>query len=139
MTYRESLENWQEARDLARQFRWDDDKSVRDFYEKQEIEAFKAIAPEVGVGCTIIYYTDRRAATVTQVLSPKKIVVKHNEVLCEDYYAGRYTILKEFAEYMGEDVFTKRKNGQWVMQGHPVKDGTKLVLHHQSHYIDPHF
>lgn len=139
MTYQESLAAWQKARDLAKEFSLDEDKSVREFYEKKELEAFKAIVPEVGVGCTIVYWSDRRAATVTKVISPRKIVVMHNEVLCDDYYAGKYEILPQIAEHMGEDVFTKRKNGQWVMEGHPIKDGVKLVLHHQSHYIDPHY
>lgn len=36
-------------------------------------------------------------------------------------------------------VFTKRRNGCWVADGQAYKDGVLLMLHYQSHYIDPHF
>lgn len=113
---------------------WDE----RDEIDKQWRRAVDDIVPCIGLPCTICYYSDKRAATVTSILGPKKIAVSHNVVKCEDYYAGNYTIMKDIYD-RDEDVFTKRKNGQWVMEGQQVKDGVKLMLHYQRHYIDPHF
>lgn len=105
--------------------------------ERMEEDAIKALVPRVGLPCTVYYYTDRHAATVTKIIGPNKIVVQDNVVECEDYYAGRYTIHPELEP--GEQVFTKRKNGKWILEGHPIKGGVRLILHFQSHYIDPHF
>ena len=105
--------------------------------QEEKIKAIKGLVPEEGLGCTICYYSDRRAATVTRIISPCKIEVTFNEVRCIDYYAGDYEILPKLK---GEPkVFTKRRNGYWVMEGQPYKDGVLLMLHYQSHYIDPSF
>lgn len=109
----------------------------RDEMERRENEAIKALIPRVGLPCTVYYYTDRHAATVTKILSPNKVVVQDNLVECEDYYAGEYKILPEVEP--SEQVFTKRRNGMWILEGHPTKGGVRLLLHYQSHYIDPHF
>jgi len=109
----------------------------RDNKERRETEAIKALIPRVGLPCTVYFYTDRHAATVTKVISPTKVAVQDNLVECIDYYAGTYKILPELES--GERIFTKRKNGKWILEGYPTKDGVRLLLHYQSHYIDPHF
>ena len=109
----------------------------REERDRQRTEAIRNLIPEVGLGCTICYYSDRRAATVTKVISPCKIEVTFNQTECIDYYAGDYRILPELE---GEaKVFTKRRNGCWVADGQAYKGGVLLMLHYQSHYIDPHF
>lgn len=105
--------------------------------DKKIDEAIKNLVPVVGTPCTICYYTDRRAATVSRIISPCKIAVKHNEVKCIDYYSGIYHILPELGE--GEDIFNKRSNGKWIMEGHKSNDGVRLCLHFQNHFIDPEF
>lgn len=100
-------------------------------------KAIRAIVPKVGLPGTIVYWSDYRAVTVTRIISDRKIAVRHNETKCKDYYAGDYEILPELEG--GEDIFTKRKNGKWVMEGHAVNDGCVLMLHYQRHYIDPSF
>lgn len=108
--------------------------------EEQEARILKAIyniVPKVGLPCTICYWSDYRAATVSRIISDKKIAVRHNKTNCLDWYGGRYEILPELDE--GEDIFTKRKNGAWCMEGQPTKDSVKLMLHYQRHYIDPSF
>lgn len=109
----------------------------REDRDRREAEAIKALVPRVGLPCTVYYYTDRQAATVTRVITPNKVAVQDNEVECLDYYSGDYKILPELEP--GEQIFTKRKNGMWILEGHPTKDGVRLLLHYQSHYIDPHF
>ena len=109
----------------------------REERDRLQTEAIRNLVPEVGLGCTVCYYSDRRAATVTKIISPCKIEVTCNQTRCIDYYDGKYEILPELEG--GEKVFTKRRNGYWVMEGQPYKDGVLLMLHYQSHYIDPSF
>lgn len=109
----------------------------RDALEKEWSKAIDNIVPCVGLPCTICYYSDKRAATVTRIISEKKIEVTHNVVKTIDYYAGDYEVLPDLMPRT--DIFTKRRNGQWVMEGQSVRDGVVLMLHYQRHYIDPHF
>ncbi len=110
---------------------WREDKARR------ENEAILALIPRVGLPCTMYFYTDRRAATVVNVINPNKVAVRFNQVKCINYYAGDYKILTELEG--GEFVFTKRSNGKWILEGQHSKDGVRLLLHYQDHYIDPHF
>lgn len=109
----------------------------RDTLEAEWSKAIDNIVPCVGLPCTICYYSDKRAATVTDIISGKKIEVTHNVVKCLDYYAGDYEVLPDLMPRT--DIFTKRRNGQWVMEGQAAKDGVVLMLHYQRHYIDPSF
>lgn len=109
----------------------------RDALEKEWSKAIDNIVPCVGLPCTICYYSDKRAATVTQIISEKKIEVTHNVVKTIDYYAGDYEVLPDLMPRT--DIFTKRRNGQWVMEGQSARDGVVLMLHYQRHYIDPSF
>ena len=111
----------------------------RDAMEKQLHELYKRLMPEVGMGATEILWSDRRAKTIVNVLTPNKIVVRENEVVCKDYYAGDYEVLDNLSN-MPEEVFTRRKSGRWVEMGQPDKYGSVfLVLGHRTHYIDPSF
>lgn len=120
--------------------KWDGKSSYSEWkvqIEKERTHAIKNLVPYVGLGCTICYYSDKRAATVTKIISPCKIEVRFNRTKCIDYYAGEYEILPELEG--GSKVFTKRRNGYWVAEGQPYKDGVLLMLHYQNHYIDPTF
>lgn len=111
--------------------------AMRESLEDDWMHAVDAIVPCVGLPCTICYYSDKRAATVTRIISEKKIEVTHNVVKTIDYYAGDYEVLPDLMPRTG--IFTKRRNGQWVMEGQAAKDGVVLMLHYQRHYIDPSF
>ena len=125
----ESLKN-----QMYEEFDW----KKRDEIEKRMYSVIRGIVPEVGIPCTIVYFSDYRAATVVEVSEDKKKVgVRFNETKCNDWYAGDYEILPEL--YDSVQFFTHRRNGQWVMEGQPVSDGVVLALHYQSHYIDPHY
>ena len=63
--------------------------------EKAKLDAIKNLVPEVGLGCTVCYYSDKRAATVTKIISPCKIEVTFNQTKCIDYYASEYEVLPE--------------------------------------------
>lgn len=70
-------------------FKWRQEK------DKERMEAIKNLVPKLGLGCTVCYYSDKRAATVTQIVSPCKIEVTFNQTKCIDYYAGEYEILPD--------------------------------------------
>lgn len=132
-------EEWQTFTPEQKKKRYKLQHEWMDEHDARVKKAILGIVPEVGLKCTIVYWSDKRAATVTRVISPTKIEVMHNKVKCIDYIKGEYEILPEIEDCMGVDVFTKRKNGQWCQQGQPTKDSVKLILHYQRHYIDPHF
>lgn len=114
-----------------------------DRYEREKLEerwrsVVRGIIPEVGIPCTIVYFSDYRAATVVDVSEDKKKVgVMFNDTKCNDWYAGDYEVLQELHGQV--QYFTHRKNGRWIMERHHVRDGVALALHYQRHYIDPHF
>ena len=120
-----------------------EDKKINTYGARRESleddwrHAVDAIVPCVGLPCTICYYSDKRAATVTRIISEKKIEVTHNVVKTIDYYAGDYEVIPDLMPRT--DIFTKRRNGQWVMEGQAARDGVVLMLHYQIHYIDPSF
>lgn len=134
MTSKESFERLREIE--ARLKKWDTLKE-RDALDEERSQAIRNLVPEVGLKCTICYYSDYRAATVTQVFTERKVAVRFNVTKCLDYFAGDYEILPELR---GEDqIFTKRSNGKWIAEGQLSKDGVRLVLHYQRHYINPEY
>lgn len=137
--YELTREEWRTFTDEQKEARYKLQSQWKEEHEARWLKAVRAIVPEVGLPCTICYWSDKRAATVTRIVSPSKIEVMHNEVECLDYYAGNYKVLPEIDTHMGVDVFTKRRNGLWVMEGQKSKDGVKLMLHYQRHYIDPSY
>lgn len=102
-------------------------------------EMYKHLMPEVGMPATEILFSDRRAKTIVEVLTPNKVIVRENEVRCKDYYAGDYEILDELSN-MPAEIFTRRKSGRWVELGQPDRNGSVfLVIGSRNHYIDPCF
>lgn len=128
---KEAIEKEQYSEEIGSYWEWKEDK------ERRYIQAVKDLVPRVGLGCTICYYSDRCAATITEIISPCKIAVRNNKTECKDYYNSEYKILDELEG--APKIFTKRRNGFWVVEGQPYKDGVKLAIHYQHHYIDPGF
>jgi hypothetical protein len=142
-TSQETFDELQRIEALTKELKADTALDYEDFAERERqlrverIEAIRNLIPREGLPCTMIYYSDSRASTVTRVVSDKAVYVRHNRTVCRDYYGSDYDILPELEG--GEHKFTKRKNGEWVLEGHPVRDGVKLALHYQHHHIDPSF
>ena len=111
---------------------------------KEWDKALHGIIPEVGRGCTICYWSDKRAATITKVEfykngKPKAVEVTHNRYKCVDYYAGDYEVLPELNESM-KDRFTLRRNGRWYEEGQETSPhSVVLMLHYQMTTIDPSY
>ena len=116
----------------------------RESLKEKVKELFQSLEPFVGMGCTICYWSDKRAVTVTDVEyaksgKPKAVVVTHNKTKCLDWYANEYEILPELEDGR-TDRFTLRKNGRWYMEGQETSpNSVVLMLHYQAHSIDPSF
>lgn len=119
-------------------------------------EMLRVNAPtiEVGMPCTIYYFTDHRAATVTMVeyykdgrkdaagnRIPRRIGTNLNETKCNNYYTGDYDVFPMTGDdlHVIHDIFTIRKHGRWIMEGQQLHDGCSLAIGYWSHYIDPSF
>lgn len=97
------------------------------------------LIPEVGMGATILYWTDRRAATVIAVsASGREITVQYDTAIRTDDNG-----MSDSQSYRYEPnpagatrVFTKRKNGQWIAKGEPLKGGQRLGLGYRREYYD---
>lgn len=122
------------------------------------VEMLKLNKPtiEIGTPCTVYYYSDHRAATVTHIgyykdkrkdaagnLIPKRIGVNLNkDVECNDFYSGDYTVhpITDPEEMkLVKYYFTKRRNHCWVSEGSDMHDGLTLGIGYWDHYIDPSF
>lgn len=98
--------------------------------------------PEVGMGATLLYWTDREPATVIEVSpSGKSVRVQVDKSTRTDTNG-----MSESQSYTYErdpygDVFTYtlRKNGRWVRKGDPMKNGSALLLGHRERYYDYSF
>lgn len=143
MTPAETYKRYEEIRDRlnAGGLSYDERKEL----DKHFHEAIIGIVPEVGRGCTICYWSDKRAATITKVEftkagKPKAVEVRHNQVRCIDYFADEYEVLPEIDERFDADRFTLRRNGRWYMEGQETSpNSVVLMLHYQMHSIDPSF
>lgn len=86
----------------------------RDMMERQTI-------PEVGMPCTVIFYSDRSSAVVIAVRGKTKKEVD----------------VKMCGLYSGVKTFTYRRNGHWVQKGTTSRDwGTLLGIGYQSDHFD---
>ena len=104
---------------LRRNALWDEYHEL----DKKRDEMRRQTIPEVGMPCTVIWYSDRSSAVVTHVSkSGKEVTVKCN---------GIYSCTK---------TFTYRRNGNWVQKGTTSRDwGTLLGIGYQSDYYDPEY
>lgn len=95
--------------------------------------------PEVGGGATLIFWSDRHAATVTEI-SPSGHIVKVQADKVRfgpDGYAAEEDIERdpEGSVY----VFTRRKNGGYVLKGDTGRSGVRAVFGTRRPYYDPSF
>ena len=101
--------------------------------------------PAVGMGVTMLYWTDRYAATIVEVSRGGKKVAVQKDKSTYLPKNGRSRYETEMQDYTYEanphapvEYFTLRKNGRWVRLGSDMK-GTSLMLDVRDEYRDPHF
>lgn len=98
--------------------------------------------PEVGMGVTLLHWTDRSPATVVEVSeNGKTIKVQEDNATREDSNG-----MSESQQYKYEantdapiHTYTLRKNGRWVRRGEPMKEGGTLRIGSREKYHDYSF
>ena len=95
-------------------------------------------APEVGMGATMISWTDREPATIIEVSkSGKKITIQTDIATRTDDHgmsdAQSYTFERNPKAYATE--YSLRKNGRWVRVGDSMT-GSSLLVGQRSKYYD---
>jgi len=71
--------------------------------------------PVAGMGCTLLYWSDRRPDKVAKIISPKRIVLESGHIC------------------------TKRQNGAWRLVGETMRGGIGIRFGVAEEYTDPHF
>ena len=95
--------------------------------------------PVVGMGATIIGYTDRNPATVVEISkNGKTLTVQMDDAKRTDANGMSESQSYEFTSNPdgAKRVYTLRKNGQWIAQGDSIKNGGRIQLGHRSKYYD---
>lgn len=96
-------------------------------------------SPEVGMGATVLMWTDRHAATITEVSKSGKAITIQRDVAkrtdnlgMSDAQSYEYTPNPD----ADKQVFTLRKNGAWVRKGQSMKNGERLGIGYRNEYYD---
>jgi hypothetical protein len=97
-------------------------------------------APEIGMGATILHWTDRTACTITAISkSGKRVeVVEDNAIRTDDNGMSDSQSYRYEPGTGSARAFTLRKNGAWVAEGQSMK-GTRLAIGARRHYYDYSF
>lgn len=97
------------------------------------MEASKQPTPQVGDGCTLTLYTDRDAATVVEVISPKKVVVQVDKAQRTDKNGMSEDQSYEYAQDPNgaKHIYTLRKSGKWKSSTGP--DGIAFGFRNKYH------
>jgi hypothetical protein len=101
------------------------------------ISGAKMITPEIGMGATILHWTDRTATTITEVSkNGKRIGVVEDIATRTDGHGMSDAQSYSYAPGTGSArYFTLRKNGAWVAEGDSMK-GTRIAIGARNHYHD---
>ena len=112
------------------------------------------LKPEVGMGATLCFYTDRQAATVIEVKNLKTIVIQTDKATLDpnwkpDFIAGGFcghVANNNDQKYTYERdpeglkiTFTLRKDGRWVRKGCAMGAGVRLLLGKRREFHDYNF
>ena len=97
--------------------------------------------PTVGMGATILGWTDRHAATVVEVPNAKTVVIQRDNAKRTD---GLGMSDAQSYDYSPDtdaprQTFTLRKNGAWVLKGQPLKGGRRIKLGIRDEHYDYSF
>ena len=114
---------------------------------------FQMIEPEVGMGATIYYWSDRHACTIVDVSKNGKTVTvtkdtatltNPDELKCyAGGFMGHVSGTQKYSYKSNPDgpttQYSLRKNGRWIRVGQSMRSGTCLKVGQRSHYYDYNF
>lgn len=101
-----------------------------------------APTPEKGMGCTMLMWSDRHAASIIGVAANgKSVTVQRDKATRTDAYGMSDSQSYEYEPDPDGStrVFTLRKNGRWVAKGDPMRGGMGLLVGHRDEHYDYSF
>lgn len=102
-------------------------------------EGIKPAVPEVGMGATVLMFSDREPATVV-IIAPngKQIGIQRDNAKRTDTNGMSESQDWEFSPNptAAIEYYTLRKNGQWIKEGNSMKNGEVILLGHRDKYYD---
>ncbi|HEY5268681.1 MAG TPA: hypothetical protein VII94_06215 [Candidatus Saccharimonadales bacterium] len=105
------------------------------------MNSFK-IEPEVGMGATVIMWSDRHAYTIVSVsLDKKKISIQKDTVISIGNNGPGFSQEYEyFPNLNGNIIFASlRKDGSYVVVGESLKNGTRIGIGYRREFYDYSF
>lgn len=101
--------------------------------------------PVAGMGATELFYSDRKAATVAVVENDSKGfakrigIVRDNAIRTDSYGMSDCQSYRYEPGDGGTIFYTKRKTGQWIREGDPMRGGRVLKIGVRDHHHDYSF
>lgn len=100
------------------------------------------ITPEIGMGATVCFYSDRKAATIVGISpSGRKVTVQYDKAIRSDDRG-----MSDSQEYSYQanpqgrtEEFTLRRNGRFVRVGETQRGGLGLLVGARHEYYDYSF
>jgi hypothetical protein len=104
------------------------------------MSGMKSSKPEVGMGATVLHWSDRSPATVIEVRSPKCIVIQEDHAKRTDKNGQSESQTYEYSRNPeGRTWVVKQgKDGTWRGEG-GKKNGNVVMLGDRVKYHDPTF
>ncbi len=95
--------------------------------------------PLIGMGATILMYSDRHACTIVAINKKGNIIgVQRDKAERTD--RGGMSDDQSYSYSPQTDAaieyFRKRKNGAWIKNGEPMRNGTQIALGYRKQYYD---
>lgn len=100
-------------------------------------ERVKNPKPEVGMGATALYWSDRHAYEVIAVKDDKHITVRRMKATCKDYYAGDWEVEPDPNGYTLNLYFSKK--GWRERIGKNGLGDIRFAVGYADEYEDPSF
>lgn len=96
------------------------------------------VVPEVGMGVTILSWTDRNPATIIEVKTAKMIVIQDDDYVRTDKNGMSEDQTYEFSRNPNgpKRTYTLRKNGRWVKKGESMRNGQSISIGKRDRYYD---
>ena len=101
-------------------------------------ETVQPAIPVVGMGVTILMHSDRLPATVTNILSEKRIIIQEDTAMRLDNNGQSENQEWAFSSDLNgrQHTVSLRKNGTWVIQGGSMHNGTIISVGERDKYYD---
>ena len=100
-------------------------------------ETVRPAVPQVGMGATILFYSDRAACTIIDVKG-KRIAIQRDKATRADKNGQSESQEYSYEAQRGNEIkfATLRKNGVYVLKGESLRSGTIVRVGVRDEYYD---